>query len=114
MRRFRRTGCGSPSLGGRVATSRSIGEFIHRAEMDRTIGEAILHRVVPSGILRVAAAGHRPVVPNVRKGIAASNRIVEQHHIGPESSLTAEGQRPEMRGRYTGIVFVIEWLARAR
>src|SRR5208282_6440208 len=40
MRRFRRTGGGSPACGGRVAAAGTIGEFIHRAEMDRAIGEA--------------------------------------------------------------------------
>src|ERR1700683_1091928 len=82
--------------------------------MDWAIGEAILQGVVPTAVLGVAAAGHRAVISDVRKGIAAAGRIVNQHRIGTESSLTAEGQRREIRGRYTGIEFVIESLARAR
>jgi hypothetical protein len=92
----------------------TIGEFIHRAEMDRAISEAILQGVVPAGVLGVAAAGHRAVIPDVRKRIAAAGRIVKEHRIGTESALTTEGQRAESRGRYTEIVFVIEGLARAR
>ena len=103
MRRFRRTGGGSPGCGGRVAAARTIGEFIHRAEMDRAIGEAIFQGVVPTGVLGVAAAGHRAVIPDVRKGIGAAGRIVKEHRIGAESALTTEGQRAEMRGRYTAI-----------
>src|SRR5579863_1467916 len=114
MRRFRGAGGGSPSSGSRVAAARTIGEFIHRAEMDRAIGEAILQGVVPTSVLGVAAAGHRAVIPDIRKGIAAAGRIVNEHRIGTESALTTEGQRAEIRGRYTGIVFVIEGLARAR
>ena len=82
--------------------------------MDRAIGEAILHGVVPTGVVGVAAAGHRAVISDVRKGIAAAGRIVKEHHIGTESALTTEGQRAELRGRYAAIVFVIEGLARAR
>ena len=114
MRRFRRTGGGSPGCGGRVAAAITIGKFIHRAEMDRAIGEAILHGGVPTAVFGVAAAGHRAVIPDVRKGIAAAGRIVKEHRIGTESALTTEGQRAEMRGRYTAIDFVIEGLARAR
>src|ERR1039458_1154470 len=114
MRRLRRTGGGSPGCGGRVAASRTIGEFIHRAEMDRAIGEAILQCVVPTAVLGVAAAGHRAVIPDVGKGIAAAGRIVKEHRIGAKRSLTTKGQGAEMRGRYTGIVFVMEGLARAR
>src|SRR5580692_3048560 len=108
MRRFRRTGSGSPSSGGRVAAARTIGEFIHRTEMDRAIGKAILQGVVPTTVLGVAAAGHSAVIPDVRKRIAAAGRIVKQHRIGAESALTTEGQRTEMRGRYAGIDFVVE------
>src|ERR1700733_5725817 len=114
MRRFRRTGCSSPAWGGRVAAAGTVGEFIHRAEMDRAIGDAILHGVVPTRVLGVAAACHRAVIPNVRKGIRAAGWIVQEHCIGAESALTTEGQRAEMRGRYTAIDFVIEGLARAR
>src|SRR5277367_2892510 len=114
MRRFRRTACGRPACGGREAAAIPIGEFIHRAEMDRAIGEAILQGVVPTAVLGVAAASHRAVIPDVRKGIAAARRIVNEHRIGTESALTTEGQRAEMRGRYTAIDFVIEGLARAR
>ena len=100
--------------GGRVAAARTVGEFIHRAEMDRAIGEAILQGVVPTGVLGVAAAGHRAVIPDVRKGIGAAGRIVSEHRIGTESALTTEGQRAEMRGRYAAVEFVVEGLARAR
>src|ERR1700685_1573105 len=82
--------------------------------MARAKGEAILHGVVPAAVLGVAAAGHRAVIPDVRKGIGAAGRIVNEHRIGTERALTTEGQRPEMRGRYTAIEFVIEGLARAR
>src|SRR5580658_970792 len=82
--------------------------------MDRAKGEAIFHGVVPTAVLRVAAAGHRAVIPDVGKGIAAAGGIVKEHRIGTESSLTAEGQGAESSGRYTQIVFVIEGLARAR
>src|SRR5580700_10962922 len=112
MRLFRRTGSGGPARGA-VAAAGTIGEFIHPAEMGQAIGEAILQGVVPTGILGVAAAGHRAVIPDVRKGIAATSRIVEEHSIGTERALTTEGQRAENRGRYTAIVFVIEGLARA-
>src|SRR5271156_7248053 len=82
--------------------------------MDRAVGEAILQGVVPTAVLGVAAAGNRAVIPDVRKVIAAAGRIVNQHRIGTERALTTEGQRAEMRGRYTAVEFVIEWLARAR
>src|SRR5208282_6587361 len=95
MRLFRRTGGASPACGGRVAAGRTIGEFIHRAEMDRAIAEAILQGVVPTAIIGVAAAGHRAVVPDVGKGIAAAGRIVLEHGIGAERALTTEGQRAE-------------------
>src|SRR5579863_6263313 len=114
MRRFRGAGGGSPSSGSRVAAARTIGEFIHRAEMDRAIGEAILQGVVPTAVLGVAAAGHRAVISDVRKGIDAAGRIVLEHRIGTERSLSAESERTEILGRYPGIVFVVERLARAR
>src|SRR5271156_1565308 len=114
MRRLRHTVGGSPGCGGRVAAARTIGEFIHRAEMDRAIGETILQGVVPTAVLGVAAAGHRAVVPDVGKGIGAAGRIVKKHRIGTERPLTTEGQRAELRRRYTAIDFVIEGLARAR
>src|ERR1700677_782129 len=114
MRRFRRTVSGSPGGGGRIAAARTIGEFIHRAEMDRAIGEAILHGVVPTAVLGVTAPGHRAVIPDVRKGIAAAGRIVNEHRIGTERALTTEGHRAEMHGRYTAIDFVIEGLTGAR
>ena len=82
--------------------------------MDRTKGEAIFDGVVPAGVLGVAAAGHRAVIPDVRKGVGAVGRIVSEHRIGAESALTTEGQRAEMLGRYAAIEFVIEGLARAR
>ena len=76
--------------------------------------DAILHGVVPAGVLGVAAAGHGAVIADVGKGIAAAGRIVLQHHIGTERALTAEGQRAVFLRRYAAIVFVIEGLARAR
>src|ERR1700691_6224197 len=85
MRLFRRTVGGSPGCGGRVAAGRTIGEFIHRAEMDRAIGEAILQGVVPTAVLGVAATGHRAVIPDVGKGIGAAGGIVKEHGIGAES-----------------------------
>src|SRR5271169_1382651 len=75
MRGYGRTVGGCPACGGcggRVAAARTIGEFIHRAEMDGAIGEAILQGVVPTGVLGVAAAGYRPVISDVRKGIGAA------------------------------------------
>src|ERR1700722_9938586 len=114
MRRFRRTGGGRPGGRGRVAAGRTIGELIHRAEMDRANREAILQGVIPTAVFGVAAAGHRAVVSDVGKSIAAAGRIVTQHRIRTERALTAEGQRAEMRGRYTAIDFVIEGLAGAR
>src|SRR5580693_3185482 len=100
MRRYRRTGGCSPGCGGRVAAAGTIGEFIHRAEMDGAIGESVLQCVVPAGVRGVAAAGHRAVVPDVRKGIAAAGRIVLEHGVGAESALATEGQRAEERRRY--------------
>src|SRR5579863_3722528 len=82
--------------------------------MDRAIGEAILQGVVPTSVFGVAAAGHRAVISDVREGIAAAGRIVNQHRVGTESALTAECESAEILGRYTAIVFVIEGLARAR
>src|ERR1700683_25476 len=110
MRHFRRTVGGSPDCRGREAATRTIDEFIHRAEMNRAIGEAILQGVVPTGVFGVAAAGHRAVIPDVRKGIASVGRIVLEHRIGAERALTTEGQRAELRGRYAAIVFVVERL----
>src|SRR5271168_4921009 len=110
MRLFRRTICGGPGCGGRVAAGGAVGEFIHRAEMRLAIGEAILQSVVPTGVFSVAAASHGAVISDVGKGVAAAGGIVKEHDIGAESALAAEGQRAEMRGRYTGIVFVIEGL----
>src|SRR4029077_3447824 len=68
MRLLRRTGGGSPGGGGRVAAARTVDEFIHRAEMDRTIGHAIFHGVIPTGVLGVAAAGHQAVIADEREG----------------------------------------------
>src|ERR1700691_5344507 len=114
MRPYRRAGGSTPHHGGREAAARTIGEFIHRAERDRAIGEAILHRVVPTAVVSVAAAGHRPVITDVGKGISASGRIVLEHRVGAERALTTEGERAEFLGRYTAIIFVIEGLARTR
>src|SRR5580693_8708098 len=76
--------------------------------------EAILHRVVPTAVVSVAAAGHRAVIADVRKGIGASGRIVLEHRVGAERALPTEGQRAEFLGRYAAIIFVIEGLARTR
>ena len=114
MRLFRGAGGGGPGGGGGVAAARAVDEFIHGAEMDRTKVYAIFHGVVPTGVLRVAAAGHRAVISDVRKGVGAAGRIVSEHRIGTERALTTEGHRAEWRGRYTAIEFVIEGLARAR
>src|ERR1700733_1243105 len=101
MRRFRCTVGGSPGCGGRGTNARSLCEFIHRADMDRAKGEAILQVVGPTAVLGVAAAGHRAVVPDVGKGIAAADRIVKEHRIGAERALTTEGQSAKNHGRYT-------------
>src|SRR5580658_3299151 len=114
MWRYRRASRGSPACGRRIAAARPTCEFIHRAEMNRAIGDAILQSVVPTGVLGVAASGHRAVITDVGKGIRAAGRIVQEHDIGAERALTTEGQRTELRGRYTAIDFVIEGLARAR
>src|SRR5271170_5144840 len=114
VRPYRRTGRGRPVHIGRIAAARTVREFIHRAEMDWAIGDAIFQGVVPTAVLGVAAAGQRAVIPDVRKGVAAAGRIVLEHRIGAERTLTAESQRAELRGRYTGIEFVVERLARAR
>src|ERR1700733_9740946 len=114
MRLLRGTGGGSPDRGGRVAAADAIDEFVHRGKMDRPIDEPILHSVIPARVLGVAAARHRAVVSDVRKGIAAGDRIVEEHRIGAERSLTAEGERTVMVGRNAAIVFVVEGLSRAR
>src|SRR4029077_4517615 len=37
-----------------------------------------------------------------------------EHCIGTEGALTAEGQGPELRGRYTALEFVVKGLTRAR
>src|SRR5215475_9543548 len=100
---FRRTGGGGPDGRGREAAAGTIDEFIHRAETDGAIGEAILYGVVPTAVLGVASAGHRAVIPDVGKGIGAAGRIVNQHRIGTERTLTTEGQGAEIRGRYTAI-----------
>jgi hypothetical protein len=82
--------------------------------MDRTIAKAIFDGLVPTGVLGVAAASHRAVIPDVRKGVGAAGRIISEHRIGTKRALTTEGQRAELRGRCAGIEFVIEGLARAR
>src|SRR5208283_2045239 len=110
---LRGTGGGTPACRARIASARTIREFVHGAEMDGTIGEAILEGVVPTAVLGVASTGHRAVIPDVGKGIAAARRIVKEHGIGTERALTAEGQRTELFGRNTATDFVIEGLARA-
>src|SRR5882757_4766593 len=114
MRLLRRTGGGGPGCGGRVAAAGTVDEFIHRAEMDRTKVKAIFHGVVPTRVLGVASAGHRAVIPDVRKGVGTAGRIVSEHRIGTERALTTEGQRAEIRGRYAAVEFVTEGLARPR
>src|SRR5580698_6304619 len=64
MRLFRRTTCGTPDCGVRVAAGRTTGEFVHRAEMDRAISDAILHGVIPTAVLGVAADGRRSACRN--------------------------------------------------
>src|ERR1700733_6400741 len=113
VRRFSRTSGRTPRCGGRVTAARTVGEFVHRAEMNRANREAILHCVIPTAVFGVAAACHRAVVPDVRKSIAAAGWIVTEHRVGTERALATEGQRAETRGRYTGIDFVIEGLAGA-
>ena len=76
MRRFPRTGGGSPARGGGVAAALTLDEFIHCAEMDRAIGGAIFHGVVPAGVLGVTATGHQAVVADERKGIGAAGWIM--------------------------------------
>src|SRR5579862_576608 len=114
MRRFGGTvGC-SPGCGDRVAAGRTVGKFIHRAEMKWTNGEAILQGVITAAVFSVAAASHGAVVADVGKGIAAAGRIIKKHRTGAAGALTTESQCAEMRGSYPGIDFVIEGLARAR
>src|SRR5580693_1658608 len=93
VRRYRRAVGGSPargSCGGREAAARTVGEFIHRAEMNRAIRDAILQAVVPTGVLGVAAAGHRAVITDIGKRISAPGWIVLEHGIGAERALAAE------------------------
>src|SRR5579862_5039993 len=111
---FRCTGTGGPAGSRRVAPARAVHELIHRAEMRRTIGEAVFRGVVPPGVFGVAAAGHRAIVPDVRKGIGAAGRVVGEHCIGAQRALTPERERAKTGGRYAAIEFVIERLARAR
>src|SRR5258708_9932469 len=105
MRRFSRTSGRTPGRGGRVATGRTVGEFIHRAEMDRANGEAILHGVIPTAVFGVAAARPRAVVPDVRKSRGAAGWFATVHRIGAERGLTPAGQRAQMRPRSAGIDF---------
>src|SRR5580704_19579033 len=108
MRLLRRAGSGRPVCGGGEAAARTVHEFVHRADMDGSIGVAIFQSVVPTGVLGIAAAGHRSVISDVGKGIRTAGRIVSEHRVGAESALAAESQRAEILGRYTGIEFVIE------
>src|SRR3984885_3895068 len=82
--------------------------------MDRAIGEAILYGGVPTAVFGVAAAGHRAVIPDVGKGIAAAGGIGREHRIGAEGGRTTEGYLAKKCGRYSAIDFVIEGLAGAR
>src|SRR5580698_1430489 len=97
MRLFRRAVGGSPACDGRVAPAITVREFVHRAEMDRAISYAIFQGVVPTAVLGVTAAGHRAVIPDVGKRVAAAGRIVLKHRIGTQRALTTEGQRAELR-----------------
>src|SRR5579872_958125 len=113
MRLFRRTVGSSPGRRGRVAAGRTVGEFIHGAEMDGANAKAILQGVVPPAVFGVAAASDRAVISDVRKGIAAAGRIVTEHRIGAERALATERQCAEVRGRYSSIDFIIEGLTRS-
>src|ERR1700722_3942840 len=84
VRPFWRTVGGSPACDAREAAAGTIDKFIHRAEMDRPVGDAILQGVVPTGVLSVATAGHRAVIPDVGKAIAPADRIVLEHRICAE------------------------------
>src|SRR6516225_3455196 len=82
--------------------------------MHRTIGDAILYGLIPTGVLGVAAAGHQAVVTDERKRIGAARGIVSDHRIGTERALATEGQCAELLGRYTALKFVVEGLTRPR
>src|SRR3984957_7394400 len=84
VRPFRRTVGGSPACDAREAAAGTIDKFIHRAKVDRPIGDAILQGGFPTAILGVAAAGHRAVIADVRKAIATADRIVLEHRICAE------------------------------
>src|SRR5271163_925519 len=114
MRLLGRAGSGSPACRGGVAAAGTVDKFVHRAEMDGPIGDPIFQGIVPTRVLGVSPAGHRAVISDIGKVIGAPGRIVLEHRIGTERALTAEGQRAENLGRYTGIEFVIERLTRAR
>ncbi len=94
VRRFRRTGGRGKGGGGRIAAALAVGEFIHRAEMNRAIGDAIFERVVPPRVLGVAAAGHQAVIADERKGVGAAGRIVGEHRVGAARALTTEVSVP--------------------
>src|SRR5579863_4317125 len=78
------------------------------------VREPILERVIPTRVLRVARTGHRPVVPDVRKGIATAGGIVLEHRIGAEGALATKGHRAQMRRGYAAVEFVVERLTLAR
>src|ERR1700691_763183 len=113
MRRLRRTVGGGPDCGAGVAAALTVDEFIHRAEMDGTISEAIFHGVIPARVLGVATASHQAVIADERKGIRAAGRIVSEHGISTERALATHSQRTELLRRYAAIPFVIKNLARA-
>src|ERR1700679_711822 len=110
MRLFRSTSGGAPRRGGGVAAARAVREFIHRAEMNRAKGVAVFDRLVPTGVLGVAAARHRAVIADVREGVGAARRIIGEHRVCTESALTTEGQRAEVGGGGAGVELVVEGL----
>src|SRR5579862_5645320 len=95
MHRFGCTVGGSPGRRCRVTATRTIGEFVHRAEMNRANGETILHGIIPTAVFGVAPACHRAVVPDVRESIAAAGWIVHKHRVGTKRALTSESQCAE-------------------
>src|ERR1700729_1112231 len=82
--------------------------------MERAIGEAILHGVVPAGVFGVAAAGHRAVVSDVREGVGPPGWIVLQHRVGTERALAPQGKRAVVRRGNPAEKLVVERLAGSR
>src|SRR5262249_41941937 len=99
LRLFRRTVRSGPVCGGGVAAAGTLDKSIHRAEVHRSVGDAILYGLVPTGGLGVTTAGHQAVVADERKRIGAARRIISEHCIGTERALTTECQCAELLGR---------------